>query len=409
MDNKLLFKGRVALPRNSTYISLLLHEYHDSAIGGHAGEAKTYLRIAKDWFWVGMKRDVTDYVHKCSVCQAQKVSQQHPAGLLQPLPLPSMVWEDITMDFVEGLPLSRGYNTILVVVDRLSKYAHFIGLKHPFHASTVAASFIQEIVRLHGFPASIISDRDRIFMSVFWKEMFKLQGTQLKRSTAYHPQTDGQSEIVNKGLETYLRCFVGGQPKTWAKWLAWAEFSYNTSPHCSSKFSPFQVLYGREPPHVLRVGRGQTSVHDLDEYLQTRDAILDDLHFNLIKAQQLMKLAADKHRRNDSFAVNEMVYLKLQPYRQRSLARRPFEKLAPRFYGPFKVLQRIGQVAYKLELPDGCKIHPVFHISQLKRAIGGVQAVPIIPPQLTEELELVVEPELLLDVRQHQALSLIHI
>lgn len=401
--DRLYFKGRVVLPRTSTLVPTLLYEYHDSVVGGHAGELKTYLRMSKDWFWVGMKRDVIAYVQKCSVCQTQKASQQHPAGLLQPLPLPSMVWEDITMDFVEGLPLSKGFNTILVVVDRLSKYAHFIGLKHPFDASTVAARFIQEIVRLHGFPASIISDRDRIFMSLFWRELFKLQGTQLKRSTAYHPQTDGQTEIVNKGLETYLRCFVGGQPQGWAKWLAWAEFSYNTSPHCSSKFSPFQILYGREPPHVLRVNKGRTPVQSLEEYLLDRDAILDDLQFNLLKAQQGMKLAADKKRRPDSFAVNELVYLKLQPYRQRSLAKRPYGKLAPRFYGPFKVLQRIGQVAYKLELPEESKIHPVFHISQLKRAVGEVLVSPTLPPQLNEELEMVVEPEMLLNVRQHQA------
>ncbi|WOH08030.1 hypothetical protein DCAR_0727466 [Daucus carota subsp. sativus] len=228
------------------------------------------------------------------------------------------------------------------------------------------------------------------------------EGTDLKRSTSYHPQTDGQTEIVNKGLETYLRCFVGDKPRTWAQWLSWAEYSYNTSPHCSTKLSPFKVLYGRDPPHLMRVGRGQTFVDSLDELLQERDAMLAELHYNLMKAQQVMKRAADAKRRDEEFAVGDSVYLKLQPYRQRSLARRPFEKLSPRFYGPFTVLQRIGKVAYKLDLPQDSRIHSVFHVSQLKKSVGLAQVSPTLPPQLNAEMELVVEPEEVLEVRQVQ-------
>lgn len=195
------------------FIPVLLQQYHESVIGGHAGELKTYLRLSRDWFWKGMRRDIKYHVQQCMVCQQQKRSQQSPAGLLQPLPIPSQIWEELTMDFIDGLPLSKGVNCILVVVDRLSKYSHFIPLRHPFTAAVVAEVFIREVVRLHGFPASIISDRDKIFMSHFWQELFKMQGTTLKRSISYHPQTDGQSEIVNKVVETYLRCFVNGKPK----------------------------------------------------------------------------------------------------------------------------------------------------------------------------------------------------
>lgn len=263
----LKFKGRVVLPKNSPIVSSLLHDYHDSPIGGHSGDLKTYQRIATSWFWPGMRKQIAHYVAACHVCQQSKATNLSPAGLLQPLAIPDKVWEDISMDFVEGLPKSKGVDTILVVVDRLSKYGHFIPLKHPFSASTVASVFTKEVVKLHGFPATIVSNRDKVFMSLFWKELFAAQGTKLCFSTAYHPQSDGQTEVVNKCVETYLRCFISGEPRTWADWLPWAEYWYNTSSHTSTGYTPFKALYGRDPPHLIKFTHGDTVMSSLEDQL----------------------------------------------------------------------------------------------------------------------------------------------
>jgi hypothetical protein len=149
------------------------------------------------------------------------------------------------MDFIYGLPSSHGKTSIFVVVDHLTKYAHFCPVSHPYTASTIAQFFVDNIVKLHGVPQSIVSDRDKIFTSNFWKELFRLQ---LKMSTSYHPQTDGQTKVVNRCLENYLRCFAGDKPKEWTRWLPWAEWWYNTTYHSATKMIPFEAVYGRPPP-----------------------------------------------------------------------------------------------------------------------------------------------------------------
>ena len=195
--DRLFFKGRFVLAKSLPFIPLLLQECHDSPLGDHGGKVKTYQRLAMEWYWDGMRKQVTNYVRQCRICQQQKASYQSSAGLLQPLPIAISVWDHISMGFVEGLPKSQGVDTVLVFVDRFTKYTHFLPSKHPFTAVTVALLFIKEIVRLHGFPSSIVSDRDRAFLSSFWRELFRLQGTKLVRSMAFHPQTDDQTEIVN--------------------------------------------------------------------------------------------------------------------------------------------------------------------------------------------------------------------
>lgn len=198
-----------------------------------------------------MRKNVADFVKACVVCQQIKPTNHSPYGLLQPLPIPDKVWEDISLDFIVGLPSFQNCSVILVVVDRLSKAAHFGMLTTHFTAVKVAELFAIMIWKLHGMPRSIVSDRDPVFLSHFWQELFRLNGTKLRMSTAYHTPSDGQTKIFNKLLQQYLRSFVHDKPKQWGNYLHWAEWHYNTAVHTSTGFSPYQVVHGRPPPVLL--------------------------------------------------------------------------------------------------------------------------------------------------------------
>lgn len=187
----MLFHGRLVLPKNSPRIPQLIVEFHNTPIGGHFGYLRTYKRMAAVLFWDEMKRQIQEYVAKCAICQQNKYEAKSLARLLQPLPIPKQVWEDISIDFVTSLPRSNRFDTIFVVVDRLTKYAHFIPLSHPYSAKDVVTVFIKEVMKLHGMPKSIVSDRDRLFMNNFWQELFKTSGTTLSYSSAYHPESNG--------------------------------------------------------------------------------------------------------------------------------------------------------------------------------------------------------------------------
>lgn len=210
--------------------------------------------------------------------------------------MPQGAWQDITMDFIEGLPSSEGFNAILVVVDRFTKYAHFIPLKHPFTTQGVARLIMDNVVKLHGFPKSIVSDRDRIFTSVFWKELFALFDTTLMRSSTYHPKTDGQSERVNQCLEMYLRCSVHDSPKKWKSWLSLAEIWYNTSFHTALGCSPFKALYGMDANSGISVPVNATVSPEVAAVISEREVQLSTLKGNLQRAQNRMKRYADRAR-----------------------------------------------------------------------------------------------------------------
>lgn len=323
-------------------------------------------RLKNLFSWKGLKQDVDSFVKQCSICQQAKHSNDHPAGLLQPLPIPVGAWQDISMDFVEGLPVSEGYSVILVVVDRLTKYAHFLPVKHPFTAHSIAKIVLEQVIKLHGFPKSIVTDRDRVFLNSFWRELFKLHGTQLLMSSAYHPQTDGQTERVNQCLEMYLRCAVHDSPTKWRQWFPLAELWYNSAFHSALGCTSCKALHGYEarvPTVTIILSEKHQSIAEL---ISEKQAQLEALKEQLFKAQNRMKIYADRHRTDRQYQVGEQVLLKLQPYAHSSVANRPYPKLASKYFGLFSVLDKIGAAACRLQLPEDNKIHNVFHVSQLK-------------------------------------------
>jgi hypothetical protein len=259
-----------------------------------------------------------------------------------------MVWSDIAMDFVEGLPRVNGKSVILMVVDHFSKSAHFIPLGHPYSASTVAQAFFDTVVRLHGIPSSIVSDRDPIFTSKFWTELFRLAGVKLNLSSTFHPQSDGQSEVTNKIIVMYFRCLTGDRPRQWLRWLPWAEYCFNTSFQTSLKTTPFKVVYGRDPPVLRSYTDGESRLLAVQHLLYERDEFLAEVRDRLEQAQQYHKLHYDRKHREVEFTVGQWVWLRLLHRPITSMQVQGRGKLGPRYFGPYQILQRVGTVAYRL-------------------------------------------------------------
>ncbi|XP_050379620.1 uncharacterized protein LOC126796952 [Argentina anserina] len=381
VNSQLLYRGRQYVPLVGDLRQRVIAELHGGLVGGHVGRARTCKRILRSFAWPHLNKEVKKYVTECEECQRNHAENIKPPGLLQPLPIPDQAWKEISMDFIEGLPKVEGKTVIWVVIDRLTKYGHFIPLAHPYTAASLAQVFVQEIFRLHGQPVNITSDRDPTFMSLFWEAFFKLQGTKLSRSMAYHPQSDGQTENLNKTVEQFLRYTVGDKPQLWVQALPWAEYWYNTSYHSSLGMTPFEALYGYLPPPIVPYLPGSTSVAQVDQQLQNRDQLLALLKQNLKRAQHRQKHYYDLKHTERSFQVGDMVFLKLQRHKQHSMPSHTFHKLSAKYYGPFKVLERIGSVAYKLELHASATIHDVFHVSLLKKKLGQSASVePNLPP-----------------------------
>jgi hypothetical protein len=388
-DGLILKNGLVFVPTEELRLQVMKSR-HDGPQAGHFGINKTLELILRDFWWPKMKADIQNNVRSCD-CVRSKAPRHKPYGLLQVLPIPERPWSSVSTDQIVELPLSCGFDAIDVWVCRLSKLAHFIANKTTATANDFSENFVNHVFRLHGLPNDIVSDRGSLFMSPFWKKTCEKLGISLNYSTSFHPQTDGQTERVNQTLEQYLRCFVNYNQDNWVKLLPLAEFAYNNSINASTGKSPFLANYGFHPrADLLNVTQQDFTI----EYIA--DGI-EDIKATLAEAQKKYKEYADAKRIDMVFEVGDQVWLLSKNIK----TTRPSKKLDYRRLGPFKIIQKIGKVAYKLDLPSSMKIHNVFHVSLLeptiKNKFQGRTQEP--PPPVDIEGEEEFEVEEILDSR----------
>ncbi|KAD3640786.1 hypothetical protein E3N88_30009 [Mikania micrantha] len=391
--------GRVWIPPTCSLKIDLMEEAHKSRYSIHPGATKMYRDLRVNYWWPGMKRDIVKYVEKCLTCLQVKAEHQKPYGKLQPLEIPMWKWEHITMDLITKLPKTRkGYDAIWVIVDRLTKSAHFIPIRESYSSEKMAEVYVKEIVSRHGIPVTIVSDRDTRFTSHFWRNFQKELGTKLLLSTAYHPQTDGQSERTIQTLEDMLRACIIDFGGSWDDYLPLAEFSYNNSYHSGLGMPPYEMLYGRRCRTPVCWGEVGPRELENKEILKETNQRIDQIRAHLKAAQDRQKSYADKRRRSIEFQVGDFVLLKVSPWKG-VIRFRKRGKLSPHFIGPFRIIAPIGNVAYRLELPEELSgIHDTFHVSYLRKCLADESAyVPLEDLEIDDKLNYVEKPIAILD------------
>ncbi|GJR11975.1 putative reverse transcriptase domain-containing protein [Tanacetum coccineum] len=409
-DGTLCLNNRSWLPCYGDLRTLVMHESHKSKYSIHPGSDKMYQDLKQLYWWPNMKANIATYVSKCLTCSKVKAEHQKPSGLLVQPEIPEWKWEKITMDFVTKLPkTANGYDTIWVIVDRLTKSAHFLPMRETDPMEKLMKLYMKEVVTRHGVPVSIISDRDGRFTSLFWKALHKALGTRLDMSTAYHPETDGQSERTIQTLEDMLRACVLDFGKNWDRHLPLVEFSYNNSYHTSIKAAPFEALYGRKcrsPVCWAEVGDAQLTgpaiIHETTEKIV-------QIKSRIQAARDRQKSYANIRRKPLVFQVGDRVMLKVSPWKGVvRFGKRG--KLNPRYVGPFKVIERVRTVAYKLELPQQLsRVHNTFHVSNLKKCLSDESLViPLEELLVDDKLHFVEEPVKVMD-REIKQLKRSHI
>jgi hypothetical protein len=366
--------GLLYIPQDVTLRTTLMREVHDAPTGGHLGREKTYRRLTARVYWRGVYHDVQDYVRSCVSCAQNKASHLNASDLLHPLPIPARRWETMTMDFVGPLPMtSSGHDFLLVVVDKFSKTVHLVACSQKVTASEVSQLVYDNVVRLHGFPETIVSDRDTRFTSNFWKALWKLSGTQLAMSSSYHPQTDGQTENVNRAVQDILRAYVKDNRKDWDRHLTAVEIAINSSRHASTGYTPHFLSHNQEMrlPFGIALKEAMASATVPAAVSAMSDMAANDetARTRMAEAQAQQEKASNRHRREESYAVGDQVMLNtkhLAGYKH---------KLVCRFIGPFAVVAA-GTGIVTLDLPADMRIHNVVNVDRVKRYVPSVGEWP---------------------------------
>ena len=327
-----------------------------------------------------MSPDVRDFVLDCPVCQTEKGSNLKPGGELQPLEIPARKWNHVAIDFITGMPAYDGKDTILTVVDKATKMCHFVPCAETVSAKDVARLYWTHVGKLHGIPQAIISDRDPRFTGKFWRELWRLLGTDLRMGSGYHPESSGQVEKFNQLLEQTIRCTIHqvAEAHRWLELLPVIEFAVNSTPNRTTGYTGFYLNYGFHPLHPLQLldSPNQTNVESVVSFTSRLQGDFMVAKEQLQRAQQQMKQVADQHRRAVDYTEGDQVLLNTRYLRFRNCPR----KLQRRFVGPFPIEQKIGKAAYKLQLPTTWTVHPVFHTSLLRPWRSSEWSCPVNTP-----------------------------
>ena len=385
---------RLVVPNANGLREKILYELHDAPYSGHGGMTKTYRAVSKMFWWPNAKQDIQNYVRKCPSCQRNKASNQIPAGLMKSLAIPTAPFESVSMDFISQLPkTAEGYDAILVFVCRLTKLTHLAKTTTTVNSEGTAQLFVDHVWKHHGVPENIVTDRGSVFVGKFLTEVMRLIGTKHNRTTAFHPQSDGQTERVNRVLEDMLRHYVSQtEHGEWDQHLAAAEFAINNAYHESIGTTPFRLNHGRDPrmPVTIRASAVPSAAQFAD---RISNGIATAKHC-MEAAQQRQKRYYDQHRRDVTFELGTDVLLSTKNIHMRApTGRKSTPKLLPKWIGPFKVLEKVGEsnLAYKLELPSTLKIHPVFHVSLLKEYLSDGRVQPPSPLIIEGEAYFMIE------------------